>query len=83
MQTKHAISCKRCLDTIESKFANDFKWCSCASVGVGGGIVKGNKIFGTDFEDKREWSAFVAGNEIILSGEVTNLLKNSEELQSA
>jgi hypothetical protein len=75
-QTKHAIFCKRCLDTIESKFVNDFKWCSCESVGVGGGIVSGI-LFGTDFVDKREWSAIVSGRIVYLSAETIRLLNCS------
>ena len=46
IQTRHAIYCKKCKDTIESKFSHDFKFCSCGSVGIDGGISDGNRILG-------------------------------------
>ena len=45
-QVRHALRCKLCLDTIESKHINDFKMCSCGSVGIDGGIFPGNRIIG-------------------------------------
>jgi hypothetical protein len=45
-QTRHAIQCKKCLDTIESKHKDDFKYCSCKAVGIDGGISAGNSILG-------------------------------------
>ncbi|MBU4643196.1 DUF7695 domain-containing protein [Bacillus toyonensis] len=35
---RNAIQCRKCGDVIESKFTNDFKYCSCGSVGVDGGL---------------------------------------------
>ena len=32
------IQCKKCKDIIESKSVHDFKWCSCKSVAVDGGL---------------------------------------------
>ena len=32
------IQCKKCKDIIESKYVHDFKWCSCKSVAVDGGL---------------------------------------------
>ena len=35
-QIRHAIYCKKCKETIESKHQYDFKFCSCNSVGIDG-----------------------------------------------
>ena len=32
------IQCKKCKDIIESKHVHDFKWCSCKSIAVDGGL---------------------------------------------
>lgn len=32
------IQCKKCNDIIESKHVLDFKWCSCKSIAVDGGL---------------------------------------------
>jgi len=46
-QVRHAIYCKTCKTTVESKFITDFKMCSCNSVGVDGGTDRGNRIIGS------------------------------------
>jgi hypothetical protein len=46
-QVRHAIYCKSCKTTVESKSTHDFKMCSCNSVGVDGGINPGNRIIGS------------------------------------
>jgi len=46
IQCRHAIYCKKCKETVESKSIHDMKWCSCQSVGVDGGIADGNRILG-------------------------------------
>ena len=53
-QVRHAIYCKKCKETIESKSLHDFKWCSCHSIGVDGGITAGNRVLGSlwDMEDR-------------------------------
>jgi hypothetical protein len=48
-QVRHAIYCKKCKTTIESKNSNDFKMCSCGSAGIDGGIDDGNRILGDIF----------------------------------
>ena len=45
-QKIHAIQCKKCLDTIESKCRYDYKHCLCNAVGIDGGISVGNRILG-------------------------------------
>ena len=32
------IQCKKCNDIIESKNVHDFKWCTCKSIAVDGGL---------------------------------------------
>jgi hypothetical protein len=45
-QIRHAIQCKKCLETIESKYIHDFKYCLCGAVGIDGGVSAGNRILG-------------------------------------
>jgi len=68
IQTRHAIYCKKCFDTIESKSIHDFKRCSCGAVGVDGGISAGNHILGnlSDMECRSMYCAVVAGKKIWL-----------------
>ena len=68
IQTRHAIQCKKCLETIESKHKNDFKYCSCRAVGIDGGIDAGNRILGnlSDIEDRSMYCAFVLKKKIWL-----------------
>lgn len=46
-QVRHAIYCKGCKTTVESKSAQDYKMCSCNTVGVDGGLESGNRIIGS------------------------------------
>ena len=32
------IQCKKCKDIIESKHVHDFKWCTCKSITIDGGL---------------------------------------------
>lgn len=56
-QIRHAVYCKKCLDTVESKSVHDRQMCSCGAVGVDGGTVIGNTIIGNpeDYEDRSVW----------------------------
>ena len=67
-QTRHAIQCKKCLETIESKHRHDFKYCSCRAVGIDGGISAGNRILGnlSDIEDRSMYCAIVGKKKIWL-----------------
>ncbi len=71
-QTRHAIRCRKCLETIESKHIHDFKYCSCSAVGIDGGISDGNRILGnlTDIEDRRMYCANVQGKKIWLPSSI-------------
>lgn len=46
IQVRHAIQCRKCLETIVSKHIHDFKMCSCGAVGIDGGILDGNRTLG-------------------------------------
>ena len=54
--TRNALQCLKCNDIIESKHQHDFKFCSCGSVFVDGGLTYtrrgGNK---ENIKDLREW----------------------------
>ena len=67
-QTRHAIKCRKCLETIESTHQHDFKYCSCGAVGIDGGISAGNRILGnlTDIEDRSMYCAIVQKKKIWL-----------------
>jgi hypothetical protein len=67
-QTRHAIQCRKCLETIESKHSRDFKYCSCKAVGIDGGISAGNRILGnlSDIENKSMYCAIVQKKKIWL-----------------
>jgi hypothetical protein len=67
-QIRHAIKCRKCLETIESKDIHDFKYCSCGAVGIDGGISDGNRILGnlSDIENRSMYCAFVQEKKIWL-----------------
>ena len=67
-QIRHAIQCKKCLETIESKHRHDFKYCSCMAIGIDGGISAGNRILGnlSDIEDRSMYCAIVGNKKIWL-----------------
>jgi len=60
-QTRHALYCKKCCETIESRHEQDFKYCSCGAVGIDGGISDGNRILGnpSDIEVRSMYYATV------------------------
>ena len=65
-QTRHAIYCKKCKETIESKHVHDFKYCSCKAVGIDGGISAGNRILGhlSDMEDRSMYRAVIEKKKV-------------------
>ena len=67
-QSRHAIQCKKCLETIESKHSRDFKHCSCKAVGIDGGISAGNRVIGnlTDIEYRSMYCAIIEKKKIWL-----------------
>ena len=65
-QTRHAIYCKKCMETIESKHVHDFKMCSCKTVGIDGGIDGGNRILGdlSDMENRSMYRAIIEKKKV-------------------
>ena len=63
IQTRHAIYCKICTDTIESKYIHDCKFCRCGAAGVDGGVEPGNRILGNlaDMESRSMYRATIGG----------------------
>ena len=56
---KNAIKCVYCGDVIESKYTHDFKYCSCGTVAVDGGLSYLKRCFKSspdEFIDLSEWS---------------------------
>jgi len=41
-RVRHAIYCKKCKETIESKEVHDFKYCSCKSIAIDNNRILGN-----------------------------------------
>jgi hypothetical protein len=67
-QIRHAIYCKKCMDTIESRTEHDFKTCSCGSIGIDGGTSEDNRILGDsrDIESRSMYVAEVGGKRLWL-----------------
>jgi uncharacterized ferredoxin-like protein len=67
-QIRHAVLCKKCWETIESKDIHDFKCCTCGAVGIDGGISAGNRIVGSrlDIENRSMYIAEVQKKKIWL-----------------
>jgi hypothetical protein len=67
-QKRHAIYCKKCKETIESKYVHDFKYCSCQAVGIDGGISAGNRILGNlqDMEDRSMYCVVIEKKKVWL-----------------
>ena len=57
------IKCKKCNDIIESTYVHDFKWCSCKSIAVDGGLEYLRRI--GNLEDIIELSEFEMKQEEI------------------
>ena len=61
IQIRHALYCKKCKDTIESRSIHDFKFCKCGAIGIDGGVSCGNTILGnlSDMETRSIYRAEV------------------------
>jgi hypothetical protein len=74
-QCRHALYCKKCKDTIESKSDHDFQYCSCGAIGIDGGISYGNRILG-NIEDMENRSMYRYNNMWLPEEVILNNLKN-------
>jgi len=56
--TRNAVRCDQCREVIESLHRHDFKWCSCKSVAVDGGLDyrKRSTKDGASFTEMSEWT---------------------------
>jgi tRNA(Ile2) C34 agmatinyltransferase TiaS len=56
--TRNAVCCDKCGEVIESLHRHDFKWCSCGSVAVDGGLdyTKRATQEGATFTELSEWA---------------------------
>ncbi len=81
IQTRHAMLCKKCNTTIESKSRHDFVRCPCGAVALDGGIGPGNSVLGslTDMEDKSVYRCVVNKKKTYLPADV--LRSRFEEIQ--
>lgn len=56
---RNAIKCNKCGDIIESTYTHCFKWCSCHTVFVDGGLDYARRGFVNstdDYTELSEWS---------------------------
>jgi hypothetical protein len=62
-QVRHAVYCRLCKDTVESRSVHDMVFCKCGAVGVDGGIEPGNTILGdaANWESRAMYTARVNG----------------------
>lgn len=63
IRVRHAIFCKLCKDTIESKGYHDFKYCSCGAIAIDDGRVLGDP---KDVETRNIYCATVNGKKLWL-----------------
>ena len=62
-RVRHAIFCKLCRDTIESKGVHEFKYCSCGAIAIDDDRVLGNPH---NIETRHVYCATVFGKRIWL-----------------
>jgi len=62
-RVRHAIYCKICKETLESRGVHDFKMCTCGSVGIDDERVLGDRI---NMESRSMYVAFVNGKTLWL-----------------
>lgn len=61
--TRNMIQCKYCGDVIESTYTHDFKWCSCKSVYIDGGLEYARRGFVNSADDYTELSVWSEDGE--------------------
>ena len=67
-KVRNALYCKKCMETIESKWCHDFKMCSCGAIGIDGGIETGTHILGdlSSMETRSMYCASINGRKLWL-----------------
>ena len=83
LRVRHAIYCKLCKDTIESKCYHDFKYCKCGAIAIDDARTLGSL---DDMEDRSMYSANINGKLVWLPEDAylnLNLVKlqNASEIQ--
>ncbi len=63
IRVRHAIFCKVCKDTIESRGYHDFKYCSCRSIAIDDTRVLGSP---KDIEERNIYCATLNGKQVWL-----------------
>lgn len=77
IRVRHAIFCKLCKDTIESKGYHDFKYCSCGAIAIDDGRVLGDP---KDVESRNIYCATVNGKKLWLPEDAyLNIESNSKQ----
>ena len=61
IRIRHAIFCKLCKDTIESKGCHDFKYCSCGAIAIDDERIIGDQ---RDIETRNIYCATVNGRKL-------------------
>ena len=67
IQVRHAIYCKLCKDTLESKFNHEFKTCSCDSIGIDDTRILGSL---ENMEQRSLYCAFINRKKLWLPQEI-------------
>jgi len=67
IQVRHAIYCKLCKDTLESKFNHEFKMCLCGSIGIDDTRILGSL---ENIEQRSIYCAFINGKKLWLPQEI-------------
>ena len=66
---RHAIYCKKCKDTIESKFIHDFKYCLCGAIAIDDNRIIGDII---NIESRNIYRAIVNNKYIFIFSDLYN-----------
>ena len=62
-KVRHAIQCKKCLETIESKGVHDYKTCSCKAVAIDDERILGST---SDYYDRSMYRAIIQNKIVYL-----------------
>jgi hypothetical protein len=74
IRVRHAIFCKVCKDTIESRGYHDFKYCSCGSIAIDDTRVLGSP---EDIEERNIYCATLNGKQVWLPDDAYLIIVNN------